>query len=355
MTWVLITCVGIQSFYYLYIFSRLAFYKEKSYSKKKSNLTVVICYKNEANVIDSTLPLILKQNFAELILINDVSTDQTLETLKKYKSDRVKVISTDGETPGKKQALHKGILAAENESIILTDADCTPASEHWADIINSYESDFVLGYGPMKKENGTVGLFSRYETYMTALQYLNFALLGIPYMGVGRNMKISKTVVLENRNKIQGSHLASGDDDLTINTLANEHNTSICIHPDSFVYSSPKSSWKSFLNQKTRHISTSPYYKLNHKMLLGGFSGTQILFYLVLVFSITTGTLNIKLGLLLLLLKWGIQQVVNFFTMKKLNEKDLFWKFPFLDIMFFVYLLLMPFYYLFNKKNTTWN
>jgi len=69
---------------------------------------------------------------------------------------------------------------------------------------------------------------------------------------------------LEGKNKLKGSHLASGDDDLMINALANGQNTSICIHPESFMYSNPKTSLRSFLTQKTRHISTSVYYKPIH-------------------------------------------------------------------------------------------
>ena len=216
-------------------------------------------------------------------------------------------------------------------------------------------SPFVLGYGPMKKVKGLVGLFARFETYMTAIQYLSYALIGLPYMGVGRNIKIDRALVLAQRDKIKGSHLASGDDDLMINALSSKENSRICIEPESFVYSMPKTSLRAFLKQKTRHISTSPYYKTKHKLLLGAFSGSYILFFLMLILGMITGTITIKFGLIILLVKWVIQQMVNFRVMKKLNEQDLFWKFPFLDILFFVYLLIMPFYYLFNKNNSSWN
>jgi hypothetical protein len=190
---------------------------------------------------------------------------------------------------------------------------------------------------------------------MTALQYLSYALIGIPYMGVGRNIKIDKAIVLAQREKIKGTHLASGDDDLMINALSSKENTSICIEPESFVFSQPKTSISAFLNQKTRHISTSPFYKPMHKFLLSAFSGSYILFFTMLIISVVTGTLSIKLGFVILLAKWVIQQMINFRVMKKLKEEDLFWKFPFLDILFFFYLLIMPIYYVLNKKKATWN
>jgi glycosyltransferase involved in cell wall biosynthesis len=324
-------------------------------SDKNQKTSIVICYKNEENIIDTSLPIILKQEYDELVLVNDNSTDQTLEKLNAYGSDKIKIISTTSATKGKKHALYLGIRAAKYDSILLTDADCEPVSENWAGIMKNYNSSFVLGYGPMKKTKGLVGMFSRFETYMTALQYFSFALLGIPYMGVGRNIKIERSIVLSQKDLIKGHHLASGDDDLMINALSTKENTIICIEPESFVYSNPKTTLKGFLDQKTRHISTSPFYKTLHKLLLAAFSGSYILFFVILTIGITTGTISIKKGLIILVVKWVIQQVVNFNVMTKLKEKDLFWKFPFLDLLFFFYLLIMPLYYFFNKKHSDWN
>lgn len=355
MLLIVIICLGIQSAYYLLVFSRLAFYKVNKGSKGEEKVTIIICYKNEEEIIDQTLPSILLQRFDELILVNDNSVDHTLDKLNKYKGDRIKVVSNLQPSGGKKQALLSGILASSNNTILLTDADCTPSSHEWVSKMSHQKLPFVLGYGPMKKVKGLIGLFSRFETYMTALQYLSYALSGIPYMGVGRNLKIHKSTVLAHRDKILGTHLASGDDDLMINSLSTKENTTICIEPESFVYSNPKRSIHAFLKQKTRHISTSPFYKKTHKLLLSVFSGTQILFYMVLIIGMITGTINIRMGFVLIMTKWTIQQIVNYSVMRKLKEADLFWKFPLLDIMFFVYLLILPFYYLFNKNNSTWN
>lgn len=355
MIWLLVASVAVQAIYYLLLFSRLAGYQGGYVPETNKKSSIVICYRNESENIDKTLPSVLEQEFSEALLVNDNSADTTLDLLNKYKQEGVKVITIDKNTLGKKEALLQGILASKNNSIILTDADCIPRSRDWAKILSSIDAPFVIGYGPMKKGSGMVGLFSRYETYMTALQYLSYALAGIPYMGVGRNMKIEKNILLEHQNKILGKHLASGDDDLMINALSTGSNTKICIDPDSFVYSSSKSNLKAFLNQKTRHISTAPYYKNIHKIMLSVFSASQLLFFVVFILGMVSGTISIAFGVSMLVTKWVIQQSVNYFAMKKLEEDDLFWKFPALDILFFVYLLIVPVYYLFNKKNTSWS
>ncbi len=357
MIFVISISLVIHCTFYILIFSRLALYKDKSNvdigTKKKAS--VVICYHNEEKNIDKNLAMILRQKIDELVLVDDNSSDKTMDRLSFYASHQVNILSIKSNSVGKKLALSKGINAAKYDEILLTDADCSPTSEKWASHMCNTAGQFVLGYGPMNKTGSLVGLFSQYETYITALQYLSYTLAGIPYMGVGRNMKIDKRAVLHYEDKIKGSQLASGDDDLMINALSKKQNTRICIHPESFMYSDPKNTLKAFLIQKTRHISSSIYYKPTHKLLLSLFSGSQILFYSGLIFVLITGAISFKIALLLLVVKWVPQQAINYSAMKKLKESDLFWKFPFLDILFFVYLLAMPFYYLFNKNNSRWS
>ena len=42
------------------------------------------------------------------------------------------------------------------------------------------------------KKAGMLNKLIRFETFHTALQYLSYALAGIPYMGVGRNLSYKK-------------------------------------------------------------------------------------------------------------------------------------------------------------------
>ena len=259
MTTIVCIALLLQMLFYGLVFSRLALYRSNEENSKGEGCTLIICYRNEGRRIDETLPSILEQDFEELILIDDNSSDDTNVKLNQYRSDKIRIITIDHETRGKKNALLTGIRAAKTNRILVTDADCVPASKNWTKSMGKSSKDFVLGYGPMEKGGGIIGMFSRYETYMTALQYLSYALIGVPYMGVGRNMRIDKSLIMDNAERIKGAHLASGDDDLMVNQLANAKNTSICIEEGSFVYSKPKSTLCSFLNQKVRHISTSPY------------------------------------------------------------------------------------------------
>ena len=350
----LIIALSVHCGFYLFLFSSLIRYKESERRQDKRAVSVLVCYHNEEDNIEENLPALLEQNAEEFVLVDDCSEDSTYEKLEEYRSAKTRVLTLKEQSTGKKAAFYHGITNAKNDFVLLTDADCKPSSGRWAEIMSTYDSKFVLGYGPMVKKRGIVSLFSRYETYITAIQYLSFALYNMPYMGVGRNLGIDRKYVIKNWDQIKGQNLASGDDDLMINALANGSNTRICIHRDTFMYSAPKTTWTSFLRQKTRHIGTSVHYKFLHKLLLSLYSGSHIAFYLVLIIGLISGTISLILALKLLVVKWLIQFVINIFVMSKLKESDLIWKFPFLDILHFLYLCLLPVYLLIKKKNT-WN
>ena len=89
------------------------------------------------------------------------------------------------------------VFFAKFEIMLLTDADCLPATENWISSMQSCYSDnteIVLGYSPYLKKPGLLNKVIRWETYHTAMQYLSYALAGIPYMGVGRNLSYKKTL-----------------------------------------------------------------------------------------------------------------------------------------------------------------
>lgn len=141
------------------------------------------------------------------------------------------------------------------------------------------DKEIGLGYSPYTKHPGFLNLFIRYETVWTAVQYLSFALAGLPYMGVGRNLIYKKELFARANGFKQHEHIASGDDDLFINAVANKDNTTVILHPESFILSEPKTDWRSYVRQKQRHLSTGTSYQLRHQILLGLFSASHFLHY----------------------------------------------------------------------------
>ena len=78
--------------------------------------------KNITPLIDEIADSISIYNNYEIILINDASTDKTLNTIKKIKNSSVKVIN-NLINKGQSYSIHKGIEYSKNNIIITIDGD----------------------------------------------------------------------------------------------------------------------------------------------------------------------------------------------------------------------------------------
>lgn len=353
----------IQLYYYIFIFSRLAFYKEKPKDYTQNNpLTVIICAKDEAANLVDNLPGVLVQNYNSthsVLVVNDNSTDESkyiLEELQRtFRQLQVLPLTqSSSNIPGKKFPLSMGIMSAKTELLLLTDADCIPASEFWMQKMQAAfteEKDIVLGYGPYKKRRGLLNKLIRFETFHTALQYFSYALAGKPYMGVGRNLAYKKTVFLNNKGFSSINHIPGGDDDLFISNVANKRNTAVVLDKDTFTLSEAKLTWKSWRKQKSRHYTTGKYYKPGIKFLLGMYSLSAFLVYPLLVLAAVY--YNVWLALGVYALRMIFVAVTWRKVMHKLDEMDLWKWFLALDIWQFIYYFIFA-STLFKKPARNW-
>jgi glycosyltransferase involved in cell wall biosynthesis len=344
----------IQLFYYLWFFRRIAFYKTKIKTKSQQHpVSVIVCARDEDENLARHLPGLLVQSYPstyEVVAVNDNSVDDSkyiLQELKKTFKDRLEVVELTQEAKlisGKKYPLSIGIKEAHHEVLLLTDADCVPSSEHWVEKMQeAYYNrvEIVLGYGAYHKRPGLLNKLIRFETFHSAIQYLSYALAGIPYMGVGRNLSYKKDLFLRNKGFSSINHIPGGDDDLFINKVANNKNTAVIIDKEALTYSIPKKSFGDWLRQKTRHYSTARYYKPVHKFLLGLYTITQFLFYPLLAVSLIF--YNWQWPLIVFGTRFLIQAIIYYFAMKKLDEKDLWPWFLFFDLwLFFYYIIFAP-------------
>ena len=347
--------------YYTFVFNFFNFTKTPQKVKNNIPVSVIVCAKNEEVNLKTYLPFLVNQKYDdfELVLINDRSYDETATIFEEYeaKYDFVKVVTiqeTDYFYGNKKYALTLGIKAATNDCLLFTDADCKPKSDYWIqEMANQFTGDtkIVLGYGALQNiSNSFLNKVIRYETLMTALQYFSFAKIGVPYMGVGRNLMYSKAVFLKNKGFHQHIRVMSGDDDLLINQIANKQNTAICFEENSHTVSLPKKDWKSWAIQKRRHISTASLYKPMHQFLLGLYAFNRLLFWLVLPASlIYIENTNYQLIITVLIaIKLISEYIVVGIASNKLKEKGLILLIPILDICLLFFQLYI---FLYNKIN----
>ena len=359
--WVFVSSAGIQFIFLFLVIIALSFYKRPVHKGKAiPGVSVIVSAKNEADNLKKLIPLLLQQKYKsfEVILVDDKSSDETYDYAieldhKEENFKLVRIDSTPDHINNKKYALTLGIRAAKFDHLIFTDADCLPNSDNWLkEMSQGFTSDkiiFVLGYSQYFKTAGVLNHFIKYETLLTAINYIGIKLLGNPYMGVGRNIGYRKSFFLGKNGFGKYQDVVGGDDDLLVNQYAKHNNTRLVLSPDSTVYSNPKTKLSDFILQKTRHLSVGKYYRGTDKLLLGLLSFSKIIMWFSFFAAIMSAfqTYFVAGGFFLVMVSLLTALLV---LKKKTGDKSSIWMLPFLDFIYILYYISTGLKVLFTKK-----
>ena len=351
--------VGISLIYY--IFLSVVDRAEQQAETKEEDIpvSVIIAARNEARNIERNLPAILAQDYKrfEVIVIDDNSTDDTAKVLENLcKSHGNLRYARLADVRGKKNAVTKGIELANYEWLLLTDADCSPRSDRWIESMFSNLSrntNLILGYSPFYKAEGLVNSLARVDAFNIGVQYLSFALYGIPYMGVGRNMAYRKSLFQETRGFSDHMNVLSGDDDLFIQAAASSSYTAVRMIKDTQTISRSKTSFSSWFSQKRRHFSTGFHYKIGTLIMLGLVQFNILGFYVALFLNVVYGT-HIWVVFVLALVRFYSQYRIIKKTAVKLGEIDLLLLSLILELPIIIFNLLAGFSNILYK-NRRWS
>lgn len=378
--WVFVGSTAVQLFYWLYFFRKLAAYRETSpatssynppanpssgafsheQKSAKPGVSIVICERDDGQKLLANLDRFLNQTGRsfELLVIshNSVFPFDQLVALSHRQKRQLRTIRHDDGRIGKKFPLTRGVEEASFEYLLLTDADCQPASLNWMDKMATKLDDgaqIVLGFAPYLEAPGLLNKFIRFETCYTAIQYMSFALAGLPYMGVGRNLAYTKTLFQKTGGFDKHAHIASGDDDLFVNEAARSHLVSILLDPDTFVYSPAKTTWKAWYRQKSRHLTTGRLYKLHHRLLLGLLAMSHTLHYVGGLF-VAIGD-NPLLTLTGYVVRMSVVVALGSVLLSRLQHQKLWPWVPALDALMGLYYLAFAPHVLRNTNTQRWN
>jgi glycosyltransferase involved in cell wall biosynthesis len=258
------------------------------------SLSVIIAAKNEAANLNRMLPLVLEQDYPdfEVIVVDDHSEDETSFVLSRFQErySHLRVCTLSEKEHGKKSAISSAVTHAQGKWLGLTDADCFPASAVWLRRMmeHSHTSDVILGYGPYLMEPGLLNKLIRFDTVLIAIQYFAYALNGVSYMGVGRNLFYKKSVFQDIGGFEKHKDLQSGDDDLFISSIPSDYSIGVQIDPESFTFSKSKDKIRDYFRQKRRHITTAPRLRNRAKWSLFALNFGLIIGYICLFLSLFT-------------------------------------------------------------------
>jgi len=118
---------------------------EKSRVNFHPKISIIVPAYNEEVTIKSCIQSLLDLDYPdyEIIVVDDGSTDKTLEEAKKFEVSGVKVIHQ--ENHGKSNALNNGILSSEGEIVVTVDADTKLHRESLKKIASRFVANKRLG------------------------------------------------------------------------------------------------------------------------------------------------------------------------------------------------------------------
>lgn len=263
---------------------------------KTPGISVVIAVKNEENNILNTVTNIrlnhYPEAFYEILIVNDYSTDSTTEILNKITGSKSNLtLLNNTASPGKRNALATGILAAKYEHIVITDGDCLPEKKWLQSYALKFSEgyDFILGVAPFLEPSNLVGKIAAYENFKTGLLTLTTLSLDNPHTAAARNMGFSKTAFLKCGGYENTRETLSGDDDLLLREFQKRKlKIGFLGFGENRVFSKAKSDFQEYLDQKARHTSTSFHYLSRHKVFLAIWHIPQIFFSFSLLLAFFT-------------------------------------------------------------------
>ncbi|MCC7298011.1 MAG: glycosyltransferase [Bacteroidia bacterium] len=352
----LVVLTFISWYYHFGVFNKI---KKTNLSPSSANpVSLVIAARNELQNLQKNLPLWLAQNHPnfEVIVADDGSTDGTSEWIVQQMEfePKLKLVFLDPQyvkMHGKKIAITLAYKKAKHNQFLLTDADCTPASEDWLGIMTAplMQQQVCIGFSPYYTNKGLLNALIRYETLVSALNCFGFAFKGKPYMGVGRNLAYTRNIY----DKVNGfsthSHIPAGDDDLFVQSAATQANTALCLQPDAFTYSIPKTTWSAWWKQKQRHLWTGKFYKSDIKRMLSVFPIVQLLFFVNLMVWALLGA-AFWYPLTLLVLKFIPEWIVKGKKSALFVSKDLRPWIPFLSAIYLCFYVMFGISAFFARK-----
>lgn len=232
-------------------------------------VSVVIAIRNEESEIIRLITELQKQIYPtdklEFVLVNDHSTDSTLELLEQLTVDSLRIFNMKSGEFGKKNAIKKAVALAEGEIILATDADCSfPPT--WVQTMASYFADSSI-----KLVSGPV-VFHRKKGVFQSLQSLEFISLigsGAAAIGIGNsifcngaNMAYRKDVFIE-VNNFENDTVASGDDVFLLHSVKVKYPKAIIFAKDknATVITEEAQSLKAFIGQRKRWVAKSSGYR----------------------------------------------------------------------------------------------
>jgi cellulose synthase/poly-beta-1,6-N-acetylglucosamine synthase-like glycosyltransferase len=260
--------VGI-IYFYRYHWNRVPYFKLSPDYVPQTSVSVILPARNEAGNIERCLQALQAQDYPlpllEIILVDDHSTDHTLDKAQAYLSRYIQGFRLPEGQSGKKAALAYGISKSCGELILTTDADCIVPQQWIRMTAACYEqtgAKFIAGPVIFEQERNT---FERFQSLdiMGMMLITGAGIQGrFMHSSNGANLAYPKKSY-EELNGFEGiDHIASGDDILFMQKVARRYPGELVFlkNPQAAVRTQAMPTIRSFVTQRIRWGTKSRQY-----------------------------------------------------------------------------------------------
>ncbi|MCE5250920.1 glycosyltransferase, partial [bacterium] len=244
------------------------------------SVSVIIAAHNERSSIGNCLAALAMQDYPpdlwEVLVADDRSDDGTSEVIRRFQSvmKNLACITIESVPTGispKKHALAEAIARAHGKIILQTDADCIPPPAWISGMSGRFEPgvDMVAGIAPYLPGRGILNSFVRHEYLWNAGLSAASAALGHATHASGRNLAFRRDVFEKLEGYGSKKSVLSGDDTLLLQRFRAHNPSSVVTMParGTHVYTGAPGSFRPFIRQRIRHMSTGKYFDHMHIVL----------------------------------------------------------------------------------------
>lgn len=220
-------------------------------------VTIVIPAYNSEKTIAQTIEACLNQEYPqeklEIIVVDDGSTNDTAEIVRKYP---VKYIFQENSGPAK--ARNTGWKNAQGEIICFTDADCIPPENWISSLVSEYTSEEISGVGGSYEILNPENLLASCIHEEIVSRHLKMAKKGVTHLG-SFNLSLRKNV-LEKVGGFNEDLKMSEDRDISYRIM--EANWKLIFNPGIKVYHTYPTNLIKYLIQQFWRV----YWFSNHSL-----------------------------------------------------------------------------------------
>lgn len=242
-------------------------------------VSVIIYARDNASDLREMLPEILSQEYPagkmEVIVVNDGSVDEVTDVVNYLAADHRNLYITfvpdeAHNLSRKKLAISLGIKAARKEVVVLTTAECRPASQRWLRLMAapfaSPACGVVLGWADIASLPGAA---RRFDEVARGTTWLSAALRGKPYRGTGHNLAYRRDLFFEAKGFSRSLNLHNGDDDIFINQIANQANCRVVLSPEARMSVNFQRPAAAYRDLRLRHCFTQRRLPKDARRMMG--------------------------------------------------------------------------------------